>query len=768
MRQICSYIIIALLFPACSTIKNLEEGQTLYTGINKIHVENGDPSNNGENAMEEIEAALDYPPNNALFGSSSIRTPMPVGLWAYNRYVNSTTDFGRWMFNTFAKAPVYIEAVNPEIRTKVARNILNEYGYFNGSVSHEVIPDRKSQKKAKIDYFVKMNEPYVLDSIRHIRFRHRADTIMQRYRRFQLLRTGDNFNVITMEEERQRIAKLMRNEGYFFFRPEHIVYQADTMIAPGKVSLRVMRKEDMPRTALRPWKIGEKSISISGYENESPTDSMKYKDITIYYEGKLRARPEVLHRLFKFETDMYYSELRHEYMQNAINRLGMFRYSEMTFTPTDTTRNCETLNLHINAAYDLPWDGEMEFNMKTKSNSQIGPGIIFGLTRRNLFGGGEVLNTRVNGTYEWETGRRMDGAPRVNSYEVGVTTSLTFPRVVFPGLTYIGMDNYSSSIFSLNANQLNRTRFFKMLSLGGSVSYEYKPTFTSKHNITPFRLTYTKLTDKTIEFNNIIKENPILGLSFADQFIPAMSYTYTYEGRPRRRNPNKFWWEFSVTEAGNIISGVYGLSGRNFNEQGKTIMGNPFAQFLKVTNELRYTRRLDRNQNLVARAMAGVIYSYGNSRVAPFSEQFYIGGANSIRAFTIRSIGPGRFMPEKNNIYSYIDQTGDIKFEANLEYRFRIAGDLHGATFLDAGNIWLLKKNDEDNRPGGHISEANFLKDLALGTGVGLRYDMDFLVVRFDLGVALHIPYDTGKSGYFNLPRFKDGYGLHLAIGYPF
>ena len=164
--------------------------------------------------------------------------------------------------------------------------------------------------------------------------------------------------------------------------------------------------------------------------------------------------------------------------------------------------------------------------------------------------------------------------------------------------------------------------------------------------------------------------------------------------------------------------------------------------------------------------MAGVIYAYGNKTIAPYSEQFYVGGANSIRAFTVRSIGPGRYHPAENNQYAYVDQTGDIKLEANIEYRFPIIADLYGATFLDAGNVWLMRKDEA--RPNAEFTLDHFFDSIALGTGLGLRYDLSFLVIRFDMGVALHVPYETGKKGYYNIPKFKDGLGFHFAIGYPF
>ena len=175
--------------------------------------------------------------------------------------------------------------------------------------------------------------------------------------------------------------------------------------------------------------------------------------------------------------------------------------------------------------------------------------------------------------------------------------------------------------------------------------------------------------------------------------------------------------------------------------------------------------KISQNTRLVTRLAAGIVYSYGNSDVAPYSDQFFVGGANSVRAFTIRSIGPGHYTTEKTK-YSYMDQTGDIKLEANIEYRFPLFGSLQGAVFLDAGNVWLLR--EDEKRPGGKFKLSRFFNDLAVGTGAGLRYDLEFLVLRFDLGIAIHDPADTHKSGYYNINKFKDGLALHFAIGYPF
>jgi outer membrane protein assembly factor BamA len=211
---------------------------------------------------------------------------------------------------------------------------------------------------------------------------------------------------------------------------------------------------------------------------------------------------------------------------------------------------------------------------------------------------------------------------------------------------------------------------------------------------------------------------------------------------------------------------IYAAFGKGLNEKDKKLLNSPYAQFLKMTSEIRATLKIANKHYLATRFMGGVLWSYGNQTVPPYSEQFYIGGANSIRAFTVRSLGPGTYNPGSNAKYGYLDQTGDVKFEANVEYRFPLFGDFYGATFLDAGNVWLLRK--DENRPGGQLTLRNLGKSIALGTGAGIRYDLTFLVIRLDLGVALHAPYDTGKRGYYNIPKFKDGLGLHFAIGYPF
>jgi outer membrane protein assembly factor BamA len=748
----------ALLFASCSTTLNLPQGETLYTGIKEIEI-SADTLLPG--TLEEVEAALAYPPNNALFGSSSIRTPLPIGLWIYNALVNKRGGFWRWMFDKFAARPVLITTVNPEVRTAIARNVLRENGYFNPGISFAVTPG-KNKRTASITYRVDMNHLYTYDSIRYIRTRSKADSLLLRHEHRQSLRRGAHFSVSALEAERQRTSSLLRGHGFYFHRPEYIVYQADTLAAEGKVWLRVSRKPGMPLQALVPYHIGRRSLSIYGYNNEEPTDSVTYKDLLIRYQGKLRLRPPVVYERLMLSTGDLYSEERQTMTRAALSNLSTLRYTDISFERRDSSLRNDTIDMSITASYDLPLDGELELNVTDKSNSLRGPGAVFSLTRRNIFRGGEALRLQANGSYEWQT----DGTG-LNSYEAGASATLSLPFVMLPGFAHRGLAYPSGTSLRVYADLLNRARFFRILSFGGGVSYEFQPSPVHRHSFSPFRLTYNRLQSTTEEFDSIAALNPILFMSLDNQFVPALSYTYTYDDSslPRRHH---LWWEASITEASNLLSAVYALAGHRWDATGKELLDNPFAQFVKATAEVRYNYRIDRNNRVVMRLMTGAIVSYGNARVSPFSEQFYVGGANSLRAFTIRTVGPGRFKPADPTVnrYSYIDQTGDIKLEANLEYRFRIIGSLYGATFLDWGGLWLVRP--DAGRPGGSFSLKHAFTDMALGTGAGLRYDMDFLVVRFDLGIPLHLPYDTGKPTYFNLNPLKSPPAFHLAVGYPF
>lgn len=778
------YILIGVsLLAACSTTKHLPEGEILYIGQRPTLVDNPQPTSVGETALEEVEAALAKAPNNSLLGSTSVRIPFPLGLWVYNGFQKYEKGLGRWIFNRFAAEPVLLSGVNPDIRTQAATNLLHDYGYFQGKVTHQVLPHAKDSLKARVQYSVNMGRPYFIDTVDYRGFSSRTMAILKLSRRRSLISPGEQFNVPDLDGERTRISNLLRNVGCYFFRPDYLTYQADTTLVPGRVSLRLVPVAGMPEVAEKPFRLGRKSFHLLGKNGEAPNDSLVYKDLTIYFHNKLRVRPNMVHRWMDYQNFRYkrqvedsagisrqrsarslYSLYRQTRVQERLANVGIFKYTEIQYVPRDSALVNDTLDVHVIASLDKPYDAELDFNVKMKSNNQTGPGAAFTLTKNNVFGGGEKWNVELKGSYEWATGKNSSSA--MNSYELGVATSLIFPRVVFPRMGGNEYDFPATTTFRLYADQVNRARYYKLLAFGGNATYDFQPKPTSKHSFTPFRLTFNVLRDPTAEFQQLQEENPALYVSLRNQFIPAMEYTYTFDNSAGGRRRRPIWWQTTLTSAGNVTSLIYRALGQPFSEEGKELLGVPFAQFLKVNTELRYNHRIDRNNSLAARAAVGVIWSYGNATTAPYTEQFYVGGANSVRAFAARNIGPGGYPADDNDTYSFINHVGDIRFEANLEYRFRIISDLHGAVFLDAGNVWLMRR--DPSRPGGEFRLKDFPKQVALGTGVGIRYDLDFLVFRLDWGIALHEPYDTGKSGYYNVRKFMDGTALHFAIGYPF
>lgn len=718
-------------------------------------------------AKEEVNAALAYAPNNAFFGSSSLRIPFPSGLWVYNATVGKKSRFAKWIFNTFAATPVYISTVNPKTRALVAQNTLRNYGYFNGTVDYEVIP-QKNPRKAKISYTVRPRQLFRLDSIAYLHFPAAGDSLIQKTFRQRTLFSGDPFSVINLDAERTRLYNLFRNSGYYYYKPEYITYRADTIQRPGFVQLQVVPASGIPASANRRYYIGHTTIHLFNNETRRLTDTLQFRDYTLYYnkgkKGKLPLRFGAIRRNLFYRKGMLYRQDVMSFVQQQLSGMDVFSTVNLKYTPRDTTMLNDTLDIEITGVLDKPYDGEFTTKVTSKSNGQIGPGLSFSMSKRNAFRGAEKLKFEVHGSYEWQTNSNVQGNSSViNSYEYGTSLTLDYPRLIFPGAHKFTRRAKTSTSFVLDATWMNRANYFGMVSLSARAAYTYQASPTIKHEIVPFRLDYDELLSTTPTFDSIMNVNQALYVSMRDQFIPSMRYTFTYSSPRRARNPRSFIFE--VKESGNVTSGIYALFGKSFNQKDKKLFNVPFAQYVRLSAEYREEFRLSPRTSIATRIGTGVIFSYGNSTAAPYNDLFSVGGANSIRAFTVRGVGPGSYTPG-NSAYSYIDQMGDFKVELNAEYRFPIVSMLYGAVFLDAGNVWLMDR--DPNRPGGTFDISRFGKDLALGTGFGIRCDLDFLVLRFDIGVGLHAPYDTGKSGYYNIPKFKNSLGYHFAVGYPF
>ena len=630
-----------------------------------------------------------------------------------------------------------------------------------------MIYNKRNPKKARIKYRIEVPEAYTLDTIELPAPTSPVTRFIDSINSSSILQKGDRYCLDSLSFERNRITTALRNNGYFYFRPEYIEYLADTTLSPGKVALRMTLKKGIPAQALKPYYVGGVTVRLNRATGDGTPDTIRYPRMTVAYYKPIRLKKWVLPKNITFKPGEIYSIATQNETQSNLGRLGIFRTVAVEVTPLDSLMRKDSLDVTIQATFDVPLEATIEANVSSKSNSYIGPGLIFGINHNNVFGGGEKLSVKLNGSYEWQTGggSQHGKASLFNSYEVGLNSSLTYPRIVPGFLPQLPRTRKYPAYtrFQLGANLMNRPHYFRMVSFNGSMSYDYRTSLRAGHSVTPFKLVYTKLLNTTESFDKTMEENPAIALSFRDQFIPSSSYTYTYDTSYGREVDNRFIWQFMGMSAGNILSGITSLFGQHGE---KHIFGSSFSQFVKGSAEMKYYHRFRAEHWLATRLFIGAEHAYGNSKEVPYSEQFYIGGANSIRAFTIRSLGPGSYIPAKDDVDGYFDQTGTFKLEANIEYRFPIWGDLHGAAFVDAGNIWLLKKDPK--RPGGELDRKTFLKDIALGTGIGLRYDIGMLVLRGDLGIGIHAPYDTGKKGYYNMTSFKNSLAFHLAIGYPF
>ncbi len=755
------------LLCSCSTTKRLAADEVLYTGVKKMEFIPDSGVTIAPAAEKAIRSTLSVAPNNPLF-SPYVRFPIPLGLWVWN-YMEPKKErgFKHWFYDKFAKEPILISTVQPDLRMRVIKDILANHGYFGAYADYELIYNKRNPQKARINYRIEVPKAYTLSTIEFPLPTSPITQFIDSIGSQTTLQSGDRYCLDSLSYERNRISDALRNNGYYYFRPEYLEYQADTTLTPGEVALRMNLAKGTPAQALKPYRVGRITVELQRPDGGGTLDSLLYPNMKVLYHKPIKLRKELLTESITLAPGDLYSTRAQNAIQSRLGRLGIFRSIAIEVAPLDSLQQSDSLDVSIQATFDTPLEATIEANVSSKSNSYLGPGLILGINHNNIFGGGERLSVTLNGSYEWQTGgsSQHGDASLFNSYEVGLNGSLSFPRIVPNFLPQLKSTRQYPAFtrLQLGANLMNRPNYFRMVSFNGAITYDFRTSRRASHSITPFKLVYTKLLNTTESFDQTMEENPAIALSFRDQFIPSTSYTYNYDTSYGRDTEQRFIWQFSAMSAGNIFSGITSLLGQ---KGEKKIFGSLFSQFVKGSAEMKYYRRFADKHRLVCRAYIGAGHAYGNSQEIPYSEQFYIGGANSIRAFTIRSIGPGSYMPPKNDPDGYFDQTGTFKLEVNLEYRFPIWGDLHGATFVDAGNIWLLK--NDPLRPGGALNRKTFLNDIALGTGIGIRYDISMLVIRGDLGIGIHAPYNTGKSGYYNMTSFKNSLAFHLAIGYPF
>ena len=801
-----AYICCLIFLSSCSMTKNIPEDDQLFVGLKPI-VYADDPEeppfeDNLAKAKEEVEAALATKPNGSLFGSSYYTLPWSWHLSVYNHFSGKNSGFAKWMTKTFGTPPVLMSQVNPALHATVAQNVLRNYGYFRGTVDYEPVATG-NPKKSRLRYTVHLDSLFLIDSVSYINFPPAMKQLIDSTQEESIIKKGYPFSLVNLDGERTRITNLFRNNGYYYYASNYASYLADTFAIESKSQLRFQLANGLPPEALRKWYIGKIDIEFRKSMREQLNDSLKRRSLTLHFNGKhVPVRPRVLIQNLRIRPRQEFIYDRYVESTSKLNATGVFSNTDFQFTPRPDT---DTLDLKLNLVFDKPYDFYIEGNAIGRTNGRYGPELKIGFAKRNLFRGAEKLDVNLHGSYQWQN--TSDG--HNSNYQYGADVSLEFPRIIAPfyNSDRIRRDKngrpirrkfYSAptTFAKISTDVIYRPEYYKMSVVTGEWTYRWQSSETSRHEFSPLTVKYQFKNSTTWKFDSIQATHLFLWRSMADYFIPKVRYTYTYTSPATYHNPIR--WETTIEEASNLVSLFDVLCGRGFNEKGKKLFGTEYSQFLRFETDFTKKWSIGNSSQLVGHVNAGIAWSYGNSKDLPFTEMFYAGGANSIRAFGVRDVGPGRLndLNLKDRQFNYVFRNGEMKLIANLEYRARLYGNLYGAVFLDAGNVWnlrnILHASDEELAQVTDPSQlgllaifdlwgdqakfkpSEFFNDIALGTGIGLRYDLGFLVLRLDWGIALHSPQerilDEGntKSGYFNIGSFKDGQTLHFAIGYPF
>ncbi len=815
LSSISLYLLLSSSFflSSCSLTKNIPEDDQLFRGLKEIvYIDEEDsslPENKAledqkETMKEEIEAALATIPNGSLFFSSYYAAPWSWRLWVYNTFGSKESKFAKWMTKSFGKAPVLMSQVNPALRASVATSVLRNNGYFRGEVTYEPVP-LKNPKKSKLRYTVRLDSLFTVDSLAYTGFTDSLQQLIDSTREETLIPKGSPFSVSALDGERSRISTLFRNNGYYYFTPNYTTYFADTIAVPNKTQLRLQMVDGLSEETLKKWYIGHIDVQFRKTARETLNDSIQRRHLTIHYNGKSSPiSPRTILKDLALRPRQPFSLENYQKSVSKINATGVFSSTDFLFTPRTGT---DSLDLTLNCVFDKPYDFYFGMDVIGRTIGRWGPQVKIGFTKRNAFKGGEKLDISLHGSNEWQNGAGSE----MNTFQYGAEASLEFPRIIAPFYNsdrirrdkdgrprprrfYAAPTTYAK----VSTDVIRRPDYYKMHIVSGEWTYRWQTSANSRHEFSPLTINYQYMNSFTEKFEQYADSNYYIMATMGDRFIPKMRYTYTYTSPSNYRNPIR--WETTVEEAGNIVSLYNRLGGHSFNEKNKTLFKNPYSQFIRLETDFTKTWSIGTYSSLVGHVNAGAIFSYGNSAESPFTEMFYAGGANSIRAFPVREVGPGRLTMAgiRDRQMSYLVRNGELKFVANLEYRQPLFGNLHGAVFIDIGNTWKLKDPDyseeqaniekmyeTDPQKADEMAEdldftlwwvdlmkykpSRFFEDIAIGTGIGLRYDLGFLVIRLDWGFAIHNPeFSFTRTGYFNVGSFKDMQTLHFAIGYPF
>ena len=725
-----------VFFSSCSSTKYVPKDQYLLKSV-KVKSE----SNYHDINTLALRNYVRQMPNSRWF--SLYKLPLAV-------YSLSGRDSTKWINRTLksmGEAPVVFDSLSSvQTCADLAQQLKNE-GFLDAQVRLQV---STKGRKAKVEYLLQPGEPYFVDSIGYaIQDTTIARILSRQGASASLLYKGMKFDVSRLDAERKRISTLLSDSGYYRFHKDYITYQADSISHSRLINLtlhlapyQLPNEEYVPHT--RYW------MRHINYGSGSPGDN------------QIHLRLHVLQECTHLHSGSPYSASGLQNTYNHFGRLQAVKYTNITFkqVPDADSLDCQIL-LQNNKPSTLSFQPE-----GTNTAGDLGAAASLTYQNRNLFRGSEVLSIQLRGAYEAIRG--LEGYSNQNFVEYSAEAKLQFPRFISPFVNrrIRRLVNATSEV-SLLYDMQDRPEFHRRLL---SAAWRYKWSFPhrkDKFQVDVLDLNYVFMPWISETFHNEYlrndnNRNAILRYNYEDLFITKIGFGYSV-------TKGNTAFKSNIETSGNLLS----LASRMWNAQ-KDELGHyqvfniAFAQYVKCDLDLSHVLMIDKNNQLVFHAGLGVAYPYGNSTVMPFEKRYFSGGANSVRGWTVRSLGPGQYKEQDGRI-NFINQTGDMKLDLNAEYRTYLFWKFNGALFVDAGNIWTIRQYDE--QPGGQFSFKDFPRQLAVSYGLGLRLNFDYFILRFDLGMkAVNPAYEAEDDEHYPVlhPNFKRDYAFHFAVGMPF
>ncbi len=769
-------ILIGMIWAACSTTKSLKPGQYLYTGA-KIDI-NPDSSSRIENQKDvkaTLEARTRPRPNKKILG-------MPFKLWMYNLAGEPKKPKGglrNLLRNKIGEPPVLLSEVKLTYNNAVLKSYLISQGYLQAEVTGDTVI---TGKKGHAVYRAVTGQRYKLNSVILPNDSSEIAAIVQQNAENSLLKPGSYYDLDAFKNERLRVDNDLKEKGYFYFSPDYLIMQVDSTIGKNQVNLRMKVKDIAPDAGLKPYTI--RNINIypnyvarrdSVIRNSTP---VLHEDFKIY-DPRNTFKPRLFDRLVFFKKGEIYNRKDHNQSLNRMVNIGVFQAVKAEFLPVDSFRNNQ---LDLNVFLTPLKKNSLSFSVTgtSKSNNFVGSEAKLTQTTRNLFRGGEQLDVSVSGGFETQVSGQARG---LNTFSFTTEGKLTFPRFITPFRGFNSTNAFiPKTVASLSYQSLNRGSLYNLNSFKGEFGYNWKESQYKEHVLNPISVNFVTASVNKDKRDSLFDANPGLRQNLENQFIIGSNYNFTYTNQMDEARRNNVYFFGGLETGGN----VWGLFASKNSLGQKTVAGTAINQFVRLETDLRDYYKITKNLIWASRLNLGYGYAYGNHTSLPFVRQFFAGGSNDIRAFAARSLGPGSYRAENiNNRTSYTDQSGDIKAMLNTELRFKIVSILHGALFADAGNIWLRKEDEGKpatdteaevkGRPGSGFGFGKAWKEIAVGTGAGLRVDATIFVIRLDVAFPLRKPYlpenerwVTDQIDFGSKTWRKENLIYNIGIGYPF